>query len=144
MPDEVQPDAQSPAAPAAPPAAELAVQDARALAMQAQQRFLQTPHFGMQVQVGPAPNELLAKLDASHITKFIDSAEAEQRRSHERKQHNFWGLLIAGVLGFFGVCWLFLAYDKSDLLKEILALFTGLVGGFLSGFGVGRATKKAA
>ncbi|HEX5443683.1 MAG TPA: hypothetical protein VFW87_07635 [Pirellulales bacterium] len=150
MPEDVQPETQPPATPAAPhapaatPPSELAVQDARALAMQAQQRLLQTGHFGMQVQVGPAPNELLAKLEPAHFTRLIDSAEAEQKRSHERKQSAFWGSLVGGIGGFLLLCWLFLHYGKTELLKDILLLFTGLVGGFLSGLGFGKVTKKSA
>lgn len=110
--------------------------------MQAQQRFMQAGHFGMQVQVGPAPNELLAKLEPGHITTLIQDAGREKQRSDERKMFALKGAIIGGIGGFLLLCWLFLHYEKPELLKDILLLFTGLVGGFLGGLGVGKAMKK--
>ena len=98
-----------------------------------QMRSGQTSQHHFAVQVGPQPDQFIAKLDGQHITSILNAADGESKRNHSFKVL----ALCLGIVGFFALCSLFLYFDKSDLVEKILALFIGFVGGF----GVGRIKK---
>lgn len=71
-------------------------------------------------------NKLYDKLTESQVSEILRYSENESARSHSRKQQYFWGALTAFLL----LCFLFLAYEKAEFLKEVVALFVGLAGGY--------------
>jgi hypothetical protein len=113
------------AAPQSPDPADLAIQDARLLAMQAQQRLLPASQFGMHLQFGPSPNELISKLDGSHITQIINAADGEAKMEHKWKLQGFWGTLVAVCVVCPLLCFMFLEFDKTEFQEKILTLFSG-------------------
>ena len=92
----------------------------------------------MHLQFGPAPNELLSKLDASHLTKAIESADKEAAREDQRKKQVFWGTLLATCATFPLICYMFLVFDKPDFIEKILTLLVGAFGGY----GIAKAIEK--
>lgn len=94
--------------------------------------------FGFQISTGPAPDKFLEKMQPEHIDKVLAYTDAQKAREHTQKTHFFWGTLIIGVVGFLGLCWMFLAYAETAMLEKILALFIGLVGGGAAGYGYGK------
>jgi hypothetical protein len=79
---------------------------------------------------GPFPNPLIAKLTPEHITKLIDCAEEESKRSHSRHRIGRWQALI-----YFGLCLGFIVFlivflqNKEALLKDILIAILAFLGG---------------
>jgi MFS family permease len=94
------------------------------------------------LQFGPVADRIVAKMNSTHLTALIEqSGEDDRRRSAERSR----GRTIAAVLAvflltfLFGLCWLFLAYQKSELLQGIIGLVVGAFGGGGVGFTAGVA-----
>ncbi len=106
----------------------------------AQQAFGLHHQFGL--QIGPAPDALIAKLDPPHITSLLENAERENNRNDSRKKQFFWGTIGIGTAGFLFLCWLFLYFQKPELLQAVLTLFGGFLAGFAGGYGFGRSAKK--
>jgi hypothetical protein len=101
--------------------------------------------FGMIAQRLEAPDPFLDKLDSRQVGKLLDQAAEDSRREHERAMFSLKltaGMGIAAFALIFGLCWLFLAYQKSDQIEKIIALLIGLVGGLASGIGIGRWSKE--
>lgn len=95
------------------------------------------------VQIGPAPNALLEKLDSQHIGQLLTLTENDSKRNDSWRKQAFWGAIIVATAGTLIMCWMFLHYDKPELLKETLALLLTALVSFAGGFGFGRTTKKS-
>lgn len=96
-------------------------------------------HFSAMMQVGPRPNPFIEKLDTDQLGKIIEHTEAQNKRDHtsETKRENSRRYYVGiGAVIIFALCWLFLAYDKSDHIDAIISAVVGLLGGF----GLGRAS----
>jgi len=91
------------------------------------------------------PDQFLEKLDKAQITQLLNQVETENLRGHQRQVLATWmafGVVALIVLMIISLSWLFLSYQKGDLLREIIALLIGLGGGGTAGFGLGRITAK--
>lgn len=80
---------------------------------------------------GPSRDPFVEKMDAQHVHKVLD-------HSHTLEEHRLWATLAVVVLvvvAVFLLCWLFLAYGKSEHVDAVIALVVGLVGGFGAGAG---------
>ena len=87
----------------------------------------------------------IEKLNTAQITQVLNQVETENQRGHQRQVLTTWmalGVTALIVLMIISLCWLFLSYQKGDLLREIIALLIGLGGGGTAGFGLGRITAK--
>lgn len=85
----------------------------------------------MAMRSGPSRDPFVEKMDGEHIHKVLD-------HSHVQEEHRLWavtGMAILGVVAVFALCWLFLAYGKSEHVNAIIALVVGLLGGFGAGAG---------
>lgn len=90
-------------------------------------------------------DSFLDKLTSPQIDKLFDQAsESEKRAQETRSQAMRLGfyIVIATLLFLVLVLFLFLNYGKGDLLREIMALIIGAVGGGAVGGVIGRATKS--
>lgn len=98
-------------------------------------------HFGL--QVGPAPDAFLDKLEPQHITQLLSAAENDSVRGDSRTKQIFWGSIVVSTVATLFMCWIFLHYEKSELLKDTLQILLTAIVSFAGGFGFGRTTKKA-
>lgn len=83
------------------------------------------------------------KLDTQQLGKLIDQADEDSKRAHERgAQLTRYGFIfmIALLVAILILCGMFLAFQKGDLLREIIVLLIGGAGGSGIGFTVGRAS----
>lgn len=88
---------------------------------------------GMQ-SAGAPHDAFLNKLDDSHIHKVIDN-------SHTQEEHKLWvkaGLAVLLAIMVIALCWLFLAFEKSEHVDAIIALVIGALGGF----GLGKSQSS--
>ncbi len=93
---------------------------------------------------------LLGKLSSEHISVIIAHAENQshrrsqerllrlpQERADRRDGRIFWGVLVAlGLFAFIGLWIASLAYEKPDLVLELIKWLGGLFGGLVGGYGL--------
>lgn len=70
-------------------------------------------------------------MDGAHIHKVLDNTHSLEKR----QQWVTLSLAVLAVAAVFSLCWLFLAYGKSEHVNAIIALVVGLMGGFGAGIG---------
>ena len=95
------------------------------------------------LNVGGPPTQLTEE----QTGKLIEFEEANAQRRYEldnkrREDQRFVTVYVftAAIVGVIAVSWLFLAYDKSELVQPLLTFFAGLAAGGLGGYGLrGRA-----
>jgi hypothetical protein len=95
---------------------------------------------------GLSPGSFLDKLSTDQLGKLIDQSDQEDTRQHQLRRERNWmtfGFLVTVLILIGFLCWLFLSYEKGDLLREIIALFIGLGGGGVGGYSVGRFGKSS-
>ena len=103
--------------------------------------------FGLSIQHGQSTDALVAKMSDAHLTQVI--AQAEQDSSRRHTENMSWMrlmtvLTIAVILATIAICYLFLRYQKGDLLEPIIHVLVGLLSGGLGGYGLGfRAGRKS-
>ena len=89
-------------------------------------------------RLGPAPDPLIEKFDASHITKFLDLAGKNDERtfaaSKADRRYRMAYILI-GIVAFFALTVYLMPLDK-ELYKQIVQLLIAAGGGFGAGYGV--------
>ncbi len=89
----------------------------------------------VQLAMGPAPNEFVQKLEPAHITELLEANDRERKRNHDSNRLYFAGTLIA----FFGISWLFLGYQKGELVEKIVLHLMSFGAGALGGYGFAKA-----
>jgi hypothetical protein len=105
-----------------------------------------TSQFGFGLSISPPPqpgDALLAKLKDDHLTKVIDQSESENKRKHQERIMAMVLMVAVAVLVvvfILALSYMFLKFQKSELLQPLLTLFLGFAGGVTSGFGIGRYT----
>ncbi len=89
-------------------------------------------------------DSFIDKLDTKQLGKLLDQAGEDGKRQHQLDVQRYWMtfLLLFSVPVFvLLLCWIFLNYEKGDLLREIIALLIGLGGGGAGGYTLGRASR---
>lgn len=78
-------------------------------------------------------------------TLLANASDSDKRDSAGKIEAMRWTFVVClAVLLLIGVlCWMFLHYEKGDLLREIIALLIGLGGGGAGGFGLGRWSARS-
>jgi F0F1-type ATP synthase assembly protein I len=100
------------------------------------------------VQIGPAPqigDAIVAKLKDEHLSKIIDHSESENKRKSGERIHSMYLACgsIAGILVFILILsYLFLRFQKAELLQPLITGILGFAAGALSGYGYGRSTSS--
>ena len=85
------------------------------------------------------PDALTARLSDRQLSQVITQAAAEDLRKHEERMlliRSTMYLLAGSLVVVIVLCWLFLYYQKSELITPIITAILGAAGGF----GVGRST----
>ncbi len=98
--------------------------------------------FGLHQQPS-IPDTIAGKLTPEHIASAFDQYGKDKERKSGEARLGMWlafGALISVLVFVMGLCWMFLQYQKPELLEKIIALITGLAGGGITGFGIGRQT----
>ena len=73
----------------------------------------------------PRRDPLLEKLDTEGVKQLLAQSETSDERDHKRQMHHMYlmaGLGGTGMVAIIGLCWLFLAYQKSEQVEKIIAL----------------------
>ena len=96
----------------------------------------------MIARFGPIyPSSLIDKATTKQLDKLIEQADQAGRRDDAFKTLALKlavAIVISALVLIGFLCWLFLHYEKSDALQQIVTLLVGLSGGGVGGFGVGR------
>ncbi len=104
--------------------------------------------FGFGVSIAPTPqpgDALLQKLTDNHLSKVIAQTESENARKHRERILSI--IIIAVMIVFAGIfilvlCYMFLSFQKPELLQPLITLILGFIGGMMSGIGLGRYTAQ--
>jgi hypothetical protein len=94
---------------------------------------------------GKIPNPISEKVNEKHIDEIIKNSDKESQRDYNYAIKSMWFNLIYIIIGVgaFLVIIIFLSSNgKEDLLKDILKVFVGFVGGLGAGFGISRYTSN--
>lgn len=92
----------------------------------------------------PPPPSIIDKMSPELLKLLLEQdAEESKRRDSHRDKHLYVtaGLTLAGIVAFFGLCWMFLTFNQAELLKQVITLLVGLVSGGIGGFAYGRSGK---
>lgn len=89
-----------------------------------QERVEQLLSVGMQISHGR--NQFIDKLDKQHVSTILANADKADERSHFSRRLGFG----AACLLLVSLCWLFLAYGKTEHLDAVIAGVLGLAGGY--------------
>jgi len=96
-------------------------------------------------QVPIHADAIAQKVTRDHITEAIKHAgEREQFANTERMLSTslMGGVGLLAFLFVFGICWLFLSFNKPELLEKILPPLITFVTGAFGGFGFGRYSAR--
>ncbi len=95
--------------------------------------------FGM--SVGPRRDPIVEKMDSDQITQVIANAEKSNERRHlldlSRENSRRLYSAVAAIL-IIGICWMFLAYDKTEHIDAVISAIVGILGGY----GFGKASSS--
>ena len=96
-------------------------------------------------QVPIHADAIAGKVTGDHITEAIKHAGERERFTHTERILSTSLLGVVGVLALlfvFGICWLFLSFNKPELLEKILPPLITFATGAFGGFGIGRYTAR--
>ncbi len=97
----------------------------------------------MQFQ-GPAPNPLMRKITADHVTKMIDGAEKDNERHYtdrrEGRGHSKFLIVVCGIF-ILAMSGLFLWASQAQLLDKLLQFGIVFIGGVGTGVGLSKRRK---
>lgn len=84
-------------------------------------------------------NEIAKKINAEHISNYLDGAKAQMHNEYKERHENkiYTTILVFFALIFFIVVIVLLKDDK-DILEKIIYSITALVAGAFGGYGFGR------
>jgi hypothetical protein len=103
--------------------------------------------FVAQMWNGNDRDQLLDKLSQAQLGQILDQTERDADRSFKLQSQAIKVILfvvVVAALLVFGLCWLFLGYQKGDLLRELFILLLGIGSGGIGGFAGGRLTAPKA
>lgn len=85
------------------------------------------------------------EITGEQVDRYLTLADNSDQRSHARSMTAIIAVVfcLIAILGFvLLLSWIFLAYEKGDLLVPVLTAFGGLMTGLVGGFGLGTAYRK--
>lgn len=85
-------------------------------------------------------------LTGEQLDRFLVFADKSDERSHKREMSKMvWSVAaFAALLGFvLLLSWLFLAYQKSEVLVPLMTAIGGLIAGFVGGYGWAKREAAA-
>jgi hypothetical protein len=98
--------------------------------------------FGVSQQPS-VPDTIASKLTPEHISSALNEYAKDKERKQETTKLGMYlafASLVGVLLFVLFLCWMFLQFNKPELLEKIIALIIGLFGGGVTGFGIGRGT----
>lgn len=102
--------------------------------------------FGLSAQrySGPFPPQFFEKITEQHISRILDIAEGDEKRSFEdakssRKYTLCYVLIVAALFVFLTV---FLVFKDVELYEEVLKILIIFLGGLGGGFGINEMIRR--
>ena len=100
-------------------------------------------HFALSHTPEEEPN---VSLEGEQVDRFLELADKSDERSHKRDMSKMMLTVIALAALFIFILllsWLFLSYQKSEVLVPLVTAIGGLITGFIGGYGWAKREKVA-
>lgn len=89
-------------------------------------------------------NEIAKKINAEHITNYLDGAKEQMQNAYkERHEKKIYTVILVVLALIFFVTVIVLLQDKPEILEKVIYSVAALVAGAFGGYGFGKQSSQS-